>query len=184
MLKDPTGIGHVSEPYKVEPDLACLLKALQFDPGVPVYRATPDREFADFMESIQSELFAPGVTAPRGLVFKRRDRRLGGWGLEVAIELLKVLRKPYHITPEGPIPMDLSGLANPDWYFRGLICDGPAFGPYKFVGRVHTYIPTDNLGVAHGWPEGMVIQVVTEPSNADPDTPLMWGIGLPGDPPA
>jgi hypothetical protein len=183
MLTDPKGIGRVTEPCEVEADLASLLKSLGFDAGIPVYRVTPSLTFAELLNDIQKQLFERGSDSPQLLTFKRRDRRLNAWTLYVAIELLRPIYKPFRLTADGPVPTSAEPgpFSRRAWYFRGFVCDDHPIMRPRVIGRINAYIPTDDLSVAHGWPDGMVIQIVTEPSSADPDTPFMWGVGLPGE---
>lgn len=177
MIKEPEGIGRTTYPHCVEPELDFRLKVLQFDPGLPVYRATPDLEFDDFMNVIRSQLDTPNLCDPYTLTFKRRDHRLGPWPILLAIEVIQIIRKPYRMTPEELIPLNIGASVGSEWYFRGRVCWYK--DPYNTIGQLHAYIPTDTLGTAHGWPDGVIIQIVKEPSGADADTPITWGVGVP-----
>jgi hypothetical protein len=180
MPKDPRGIGHVGEPCQVDAELGDLLKSLGFDPGVPIYRATPIESFEEIFDSVKKELLGTWMHdhEPIHITFRQRDRRHTGWPIEAIVELLHVIHKPLRIAPDGPITTSSSRrLCDPDWYLRGAVLHFPLEPP---VARLHAYIQTEPETAATGWPHGIVVQAVNEPSGADARTPLMWGIGVPG----
>lgn len=177
----PRGIGDVDEPCEVNTELGNLLKSLGFDPGVPIYRATPMDPFEKVFEGIREGLYRGlGGTdfEPVDLAWLTRDRRCGAFAVTILVELLQAVHKPYQIAPDGPITTQ-SGLSfdDPDWYVRGSISHG---WDVPLRGRFHAYIQTEPGKWAHGWPHGMIVQIAKEPTGTDPSTPLMWGLGVPG----
>jgi hypothetical protein len=179
MPVDPLGIGDVNEPCEVDTELGELLKSLGFDPGVPIYRATPMDPFETVFEQIREGVYRGLVISefePALLAWFTRDRRHGGHAVRVLIELLQAVHKPFRIAEDGPIATQSDSFRDPDWYVRGLI---PHHGHMPPKGRFHAYIQTEPGKWAHGWPHGMIVQIVKEPTGTDKNAPLIWGIGIP-----
>ena len=175
----PRGIGDVDEPCDVDGELGDLLKSLGFDPGAPIYRATPAESYKEVFERIMEGLYNNGwpMLEPILLSWRTRDRRHGTQTAQVLVELLQAVHKPFCIAPDGPITTG-TDFEDPDWYVRGSLIRHWSDPPSR---RFHAYIQTEpGRLAARDWPHGMVIQIVKEPSGAEPSTPLSWGIGVLG----
>jgi hypothetical protein len=180
MLVDPRGIGDVDEPCEVDSELGDLLKSLGFDPGVPIFRGTPDAPFNTVFDQIVTGLCGEerwrSPMEPINLAWRTRDRRHGCSVIKVLVELLRAVHKPSRFAADGPVTTEAGVVFyDPDWYLRGS-CIRNWNRP--LVGRFHAYIQMEPDALSPpDWPHGMIVQLVKEPTGADPGTPLMWGVG-------
>ena len=161
----------------LEPELDQRFRQLGFDPGLPVYRHR--NAFADLsVDHIKAALFDSSYDEPVTVPLFAHEDESGLAQAPIGADL------PMHVLFVQPIwiPAEpLKGVTalgcyeEPDWYLRGLLHKDDRVPTAQPVG-LHAYIqseitsphrPGEPSSGLHGY-----VQVVPEPSGAEPDRPL------------
>lgn len=151
-----------------------MLKGFGFDPGIPVYAID---EIAFDLGQIKHALFDSTYRNPTILPFYTGSRHPGddpGVELYMVLELVQAYYPPY--APILGMGAPLGCFNAPEWYLRGFLYKSP-HDPYPEAIRMYVYIATG--GSADDFNHA-IVQVVRQPSGADPSIPLVYGKDIPG----
>jgi hypothetical protein len=148
-------------------EISDTLKALGFDPGIPVYDLSkvefgPDR--------VKEALFQSTLHRPVLLHFSEDDADPStplGVDLSMVVESVQVYYAPREPRLDGK---PIGCWEDPEFYLRGFAYKS-GFDPYPEVIRMHVYL---RVASGSGF-DGATLQIVREPSGADPSTPLAYG---------
>jgi len=149
------------------------LKQLGFDPGIPIFEMGGEIN----LEEVQRATFESTYSRPAVVPFIYRGSQNSGienWALPMLVELVQAVYTPFTIrSTETPVGC----WERPSWYLRGFLSKS-AFDPYPETLRMHAYLDVnpDEGGIETG-----ILQLVRNPSGADPQTRLVFGQLGPGE---
>jgi hypothetical protein len=156
-------------------ELSNKLKLLGFDPSCPVYEISLDFEPSLLEEALFQSTYKKPILLPLEII-ERTEHFPLDWDVPMVVESVQAVYLPYAVgvgeTPTGCYE-------RPEWFVRGFLYKS-GFDPYLQVVRINLYCQTqanDDGRFDLGF-----LQVVRNPSAVNPDTPLRWGYGAPGQP--
>jgi hypothetical protein len=152
------------------------LKAFGFDPGIPVY------EIDDFdfdLDRVKQALFGSTYKNPVTLPFRFGRHIPGEPAPEVTLDMIVEMVQAFYPPNIPSLSMNkpISCMDAPEWYLRGYVYKS-GFDPYPETIQMHVYIATGG-GKGDQFNHALV-QLVRQPSDADPSTLLVRGDGVPG----
>jgi hypothetical protein len=144
-----------------------LFKALGFDPGIPVYDFSKIQFDCD---RLKEALFDSTCQHPITLPFLEDDVDPTcpiGVDLAMVAELVQAYYAPHEPRLDGK---PIGCWEEPEFYLRGFAYKS-GFDPDPEVVRMHVYLRVRKKGEF----AGATVQIVRQPSGADPSTPLVYG---------
>jgi hypothetical protein len=154
------------------------LKAFGFDPGIPVYEINQvDFNLFD-LDRVKQALFGSTYRNPVTLPFRFGHHIPREPAPEVSLDMIVEMVQAFYPPniPSLSMKKPIGCFDDPEWYLRGYVYKS-GFDPYPETIRMHVYIATGGAGndFSHA-----LVQLVRQPSGADPSTPLVYGDGVPG----
>ena len=147
------------------------LRALGFDPGVPVFSITCNVQREQVQQALFESTYGSPIALP--LSYTDPDETASPWELPMLVELVQALYTPFRIYPDDA-PAGCHKY--PSWYLRGFLHKS-AFDPNPETIRMHVLFDVDP---DEGDIETGILQLVRQPVEADPESPYFYGDHGPG----